>query len=195
MKEKVNSLGESIAQFIRFDVTNQYNRFLNQNRRGNVRYEQLDNDTFLVKLDILPYIIEKKGKYYEFGEATLGLQLRTEKEVLIYESPPRILTSNYKHPQVFRSGEISYNITNPMVELGIKFHHQYDFANRKMLARMTARLLIYGQHRLERGYFGDHILPVYNIEDVAPMIADKRQDIESYAVNNGINLERIFNNF
>ncbi len=171
------------------------------NIRGNIKYELIDKDRFMIILVIPPYILNFQNRYYVFDRAELGIDIaiaRKNDNVLsiIASNPPRILNKNYHHPFVYsHNGTLAYIEQDFEKRSGFNFGEELDIINNpEEPADKIVSLLRTGEVLLFKGLKFDSIYSIHKLDNLDCLIADSKEDAFSYAITNGIKLERIFDN-
>ena len=200
-KEGIGPNSEDKKTFRRF---NEYFIRKKIKKRERIGFEKIDDNEYLLTLTIPSYIIEKDGNYHAFKEAIIGSKLKgsqiCEDQKIMIVNPPKIINTPYKHPYVYNDGSIDSGNHRYWGNIDIRFDQWYEISgelNKVRTARRLALLLKVAKITLERSYRGRQGIsyhPVYLIENCSCQIADNRKDAELYAKNNGIELNRVFNN-
>ncbi len=164
-------------------------------KQGYISFQKTKPNQYEIKVIVPPYIIQKDGKYYAFGTAILGLTIVSRANLIRLKNPPRVLNGPYQHPFVYGPNfnyEICYGNLNWTKDRFIWFNRDYDIRTRG-LAKKIAEVLREGERTLLKGYIGNNVNPVKNINYFNP-IAYSREDAEEYARTHNISLDRIIDN-
>ncbi len=139
---------------------------------GNIGYELMKDNDYLIYAEIEPYILEKDGRYYVFNERgregskkiEVGTALTISSDGVIIQGAPMVLNMPYFHPFVYDNGSIDYDGGHDRwAYYDIKFlPHQYRL-EQNGLARKVATLLWEAEAVLTHGYFGSNQIPVYRL--------------------------------
>lgn len=180
-----------------------YNRsikIISENIRDTITWLGLnytkDYPLYMISVYVPPFIMGVHSRYYYFKGTTIGTNLlfldQTSVQIV---SPPSVLNLPYKHPFVYHDGRICYGSLNWSLEKGVRFNYFYHYNshNIRELGGRIAGILREGKEKLEMGYFGSKILPVYNLDKFTPIAFSRNGAIE-YATRYNIGLERIIMN-
>jgi hypothetical protein len=173
----------------------------NPRKLGNIAYEPLGRDEYLIYVALPPYIMAKGSKFYCFGENGNGLSKKVEVGTILnidsghvsIEGPPIVLNMPYFHPFVHNDGGICYDDDARWEYLGIRFSpHKYRL-DEKGLARKVANLLRESVTSLTLGYIGNAVHAVHDISRFTP-VANNFAAARAYARTHEISEKRIFHN-
>ncbi len=169
---------------------------------GNIGYEPMEDNDYLIYAEIEPYILEKNGRYYVFNDGEkegskkveVGTVLTISSGSVIIQGAPMVLNMPYFHPFVYDNGSICYDGgQDRWAHHDIKFlPHQYSLGQNG-LARKVATLLWEADMNITQGYLGQNPDPVYRLSRFNS-IAQNESDAKAYARSHGIDERRIFKN-
>ncbi len=168
----------------------------NETRRGNIAYKKLRDGLYELSITIEPFIIEKNGKYYAFPEIELYTHLMAERNRIKVMFEPK--AKNYVlHPFIWDTKKVCYNHFDFGI-YGVSIGQSYSLdENKQGIARAIALILRKAEQVIVSGYFNDGrgtFSPVNEIDKCNAFITDKREEAESYAISNNIDLDRIISN-
>ncbi len=177
---------------------------ITSSHRGKIGFQKSGSNRYRISISVNPFLIEKEGKYFAFGNVDLGIDLEVCNNSLQIVAPAVVLNMHYRHPFVHSNGSICYTggTRNRWDDLQVKFNDMYSLKKPKTLAKKIAQVMRQAEKNLETGYYcypihsRDRIgndRPVHWLEEFTP-IATSRTSAESYCSAHGIAKERIFQN-
>ncbi len=162
--------------------------------RGHISFRKKSSNIYEIRVNVPPYIIGKSGYFYAFSGTVLGLDLKIKGNEIMLKDKPKVVALPYKHPFVYLDGNICYGNLNWAEQRKIIFGQYYDMSNKTAIAKKIAQAMREGERTLLKGYIGNNVDPVNNIDSCDCQVGASLSNAKTYALRHNIPLERIIEN-